>query len=172
MGKTKATKVYGIIHDGSKVLVGTGGQSGNPARLRQGYHFVGGTREKDPTKAGISKNPPLEHLQNTVIREAREEAGITLPDNTPWDQVTAANFKGTGVPAKVAFITMKVASVDALVGAFQRPAVLNRNDEPFQAIQAVVILAALIDQTNFSTAYNTSWFGEALKVADKQGLLR
>src|SRR5262245_46627901 len=133
MAKTKVTKVYAIIHDGSKVLVCTGGQSGDPPRLRQGYHFVGGTREKDSTKAGVSKNPPLEHLQNTVFREAREEAGITLPGSTPWSQVTAAGFKGTGVPAKVAFLTMKVASVDDLVSAFKRPVTTNRKDEPFEA---------------------------------------
>ena len=137
-------KIYAIIHDGLKVLVGSGGRSGDPPALRSGLHLPGGRREVGETNSAA------------VIREVLEETGIVLAADKARHDFDLV-LDGT----QVYFIVFQIDSVeDAIVGR-TIPDVINVHDEPFEAVQTLAI-AGCYQDPGFSQEHWTDWFGEGL----------
>jgi len=158
-------KVYAIIHDGTKVLVGSGGNSGDPPTLRGGYHLPGGTY--NPNSKIISEKNP----KNAAERELKEETGIQTIGVTAFTK--AFNLKCQipgGGEEEVMFVVAKVKSVDALSQNFQRPAVTNVHDEPFTSLIALLISDR--NNANFSAAHRTEWFKAGLTYAYQNDFLK
>ncbi len=145
--KAKA-KVYIIVHDGTNVMVGTGGKSGKHRQVRQGYHLPGGTQNPNETPFAAAR------------RELEEETGVIIPTTTAHIPVT------TSAVSDVTFIVVKVASVANLCSNFKRPAItdLNMNDEPFAGLTSILSNDSWLD-TNFSAKYLTDWFAAGLAAA-------
>lgn len=139
-------KAYIIVYDGTNVLIGIGGCSGPNKKERQGFHLPGGT---------IDGN---NNANQTVLRELKEETGITLDEQNITNAINPINTPN------VTFVLAKVESVEALVQAFSRPPIENGFDEPFKGLQSLKA-ADSWDNQNFSQEYLTDWFSYGLKAA-------
>ena len=143
-------KAYIIIHDGTNVLVGTGGKSGRKKNTRRGYHLPGGTVEGLDDKGAVA----------AVKREFGEETNISAEQITIKGSVQSPEIEGTDI----LFVVATVESVDNLVAGFDRPDVLNQYDEPFEGLVSMPIEDCW-ENDNFSDNYWTDWFGLGLKAA-------
>lgn len=148
--KPKYNKAYLILHDGEKVLIGTGGKSGGKKKTRQGYHLPGGSVDKLDE----------DDVVTTVMRELEEETGISSEQVKIQKTVTSDEIKGTNI----LFVVATVKSVDELAKDFKRPKVKNEYDEPFEELESISIEECW-DDKHFSEDYWTDWFGSGLKAA-------
>lgn len=144
-------KTYAIIHDGTHVLVGRGGNSGQNPQPRNGSHFPGGTVDPGRTSA-----------QQLVLEIAQETGLQNIPaPGTPFQTQALPNID---------FFVLRVPSVANLAGTFVRPNVVNVHDEPFAQVVAVTITSAL-QQGFFNPTDWTDWFGAGLQHAQSNNLL-
>jgi 8-oxo-dGTP pyrophosphatase MutT (NUDIX family) len=145
------TKGYLIIHDGSHVLVAKGGRRGE--KERGGLHLPGGT-------CGYGEKPDA-----TAWRELKEETGFDRK-NTGLGLVQQGTIESAEIPGKygVNFIVATAPSVADLVKNFKRPEVVNKDDEPFEAVAALPIKDCWKNE-GFNEDDVTEWFGMGLKAA-------
>lgn len=141
-------KVYIIIHDGNKLLVGKKGKSGWKKMERLGFHLPGGSVDGK------------EDSQAAAKRELAEETGIDGSGFTMSGPVTTPKAPG------VDFVIAKVSDVDALVSAFKRPQVKNQYDEPFEELEGIP-LDKCWENKNFDAKYATEWFASGLDIAQQ-----
>jgi len=140
------SKVYIIVYDGANVLIGQGGNSGNPSTARQGYHLPGGTYFTGTA-------------EDAAIRELLEETGIKEEAiRIEHNNITSDQTRG------VIFVLARTESVEGLVAGFVRPPVKNPHDEPFRSIISVSA-ENLADNDNFSAKFCTDWFAHGLRAA-------
>lgn len=146
-------KVYVIIHDGTNLLVGTGGNSFSEPTGRSGYHLPGGRKNSGETN------------MQTATRETKEETGIDLdPSDFNGSEITPTNTGGAD------FLIAKVSDVKALVSNFRRPKIKNANDEPFAGLLAIPLhdCWSLIE---LNINGKTDYFGKGLQAAHNAGLI-
>lgn len=142
-------KAYIIIHDGSNVLVGEGGCSGINRRVRAGYHLPGGS---------INEN---ESMLENISRELSEETGININQLKIEDEA----IKNNELP-DITFVVAKADNINYLVAKFQRPAIINKYDEPYERLISIKS-ANCWNNDNFSQKYYTDWFSYGLFAAKK-----
>jgi len=147
-------KAYAFIHDGTDLLLGSGGGRGKPLKTRTGNHLPGGT--VDPG------NSPAQQL----MVELPQEMGITLavPPQAKSFVIAKAAFT-------ITFFVIAVPSVQALIQSAGKPTGNKPFDQPFANVRTEKIAVAKATANFFNAMDETDWFGEGMVEAVKQKLL-
>jgi 8-oxo-dGTP pyrophosphatase MutT (NUDIX family) len=146
-------KVYAIIRDDHDILVGRGGNVGNPAVARTGLHLPGGTY-------GWGGNSIT-----AALREISEETGLVL---LPQDALHT--FTLTLTHRQVTFVVFEVFSVANEIAQRAAPPVVNAHDEPFAHVETLPITNCHAN-AGFGAAHGTDWFAAGLHHARANGYI-
>ena len=146
-------KVYSIIRDNGHVLVGTGGNVGDPPRVRTGLHLPGGTYGQN------------ESAINGALREVREETGIEL---LAQDVVNSFTLLLNGI--QVGFLVFEVFSVASEINTRVVPQGNNPEDQPFADLSSIP-LAECYKNSGFGAHHRTDWFAYGLTYANNNRML-
>ena len=146
-------KAYAIIRDDLHVLVGRGGNVGNPAAARTGLHLPGGTY-------GWGGNPTT-----AALREISEETGLVL-----IAQDALHTFTLTLNTRQVSFVVFEVFDLATMIAQRTPPAVVDAHDEPFAFVETLPITNCQAN-AGFAVAHGTDWFAAGLHHASANGYI-
>jgi ADP-ribose pyrophosphatase YjhB (NUDIX family) len=144
-------KAYAIIRDDLHILVGSGGNVGDPPAARTGLHLPGGS------------HPWGETALNGTLRETAEETGIAL-----LAQDRLAEFTLILNTRQVTFVVFEVFNLAALIAGRNPPHITDVHDEPFANV-ATLPIANCAANAGFSALHGTDWFAAGLNHARGHG---
>lgn len=144
-------KAYAIIRDDLNILVGSGGNVGNPPAARTGLHLPGGSY------------PWGELALNAALRELAEETGIAL-----LAQDHLVEFTLTLNTRPVTFVVFEVFNLAGLIAGRNPPPITDPHDEPFTNV-AMLPIANCAANAGFSALHGTDWFAAGLNHARANG---
>lgn len=144
-------KAYAIIRDDLNILVGSGGNVGNPPAARTGLHLPGGS------------HPWGESALNGTLREIAEETGIALSA-----QDSLATFTLTLNHRQVTFVVFEVFDLASSIAGRNPPPITDVHDEPFANV-AMLPITNCAANAGFSALHGTDWFAAGLNHARAHG---
>lgn len=146
-------KAYAIIRDDFHILVGSGGNVGNPPAMRTGLHLPGGTHLWGETAL------------DGALREVAEETGLALIAQDRLDDFTLnLNHR------LVTFVVFEVVNLAGLIAGRNPPPIVDPHDEPFANVMTLPITNCAAN-AGFSALHGTDWFAAGLTHARDNHLL-